>query len=711
MTRELTVRVLVADDDRLLRDIAAATLESAGFKVEAVASGDAAVAACARAMPDIVLLDVEMPQGDGYQACANIRALPGSFDVPVVMVTGLDDPLSINFAYDAGATDFVVKPINWALLVHRIRYVLRGARTIEALRLSEQKNSALLRAIPDGILLVNAAGSISHCFSPIPGLAATQAHAAGALHLSELLPHTALTRAMQCLDGTLRGTPSAFEFSLPEGTTPRHFECRYLPNATGQVLAIVRDITQRKETEAHIHRLAYFDALTGLPNREWIGDYLAQSLSDAAERKRSVALLFIDLDQFKRINDTLGHETGDALLRQVGERLTAALAGVGEGGGQVARGRGQLARVGGDEFIVVLTGHPTVADAEHAAQRIQASLVTPFLQGGYELVVTPSIGIALYPEHGTDAQTLLKNADGAMYESKASGRNQFRVYTSAVNARALKRLSLEMELRRAFEDERLELYYQPQYDSHSLQLAGAEALLRWFHPQRGQIPTGDFVAVAEETGLIADIGRWTLQRACRDLHRWREAGLAVPSIAVNVSGRDFMRQDVLLRISKVVEEANLPASLFELELTEGVLMQDLEGGQRSLQALKEFGFALAVDDFGTGYCSLNYLKRFPLDTLKIDRAFVNDITVDADDATIVRAIIGLGHNLNLKLVAEGVETQEQLKFLRQEGCDLVQGYLMSKAIPADAFMALLRAPDAAPGPQSTAGAGKRGAGS
>ena len=707
MKRELTVRVLVADDDRLLRDIATATLEAGGFTVEAVASGDAAVAACARAMPDIVLLDVEMPEGDGYQACANIRALPGGFDVPVVMVTGLDDPLSINLAYDAGATDFVVKPINWALLVHRIRYVLRGARTIEALRLSEQKNSALLKAIPDGILLVNAAGSISHCFSPIPGLAATQAHAAGALHLSELLPHAALTAAMQCLDATLRGSPSAFEFSLTEGAAARHYECRYLPNASGQVLAIVRDVTQRKQTEAHIHRLAYYDALTGLPNREWIGDYLAHSLREAAERKRSVALLFIDLDQFKRINDTLGHETGDALLRQVGERLTSALAG-NDGGGQLARGRGQLARVGGDEFIVVITGQPSVAEAQAVAQRIQNALVTPFLQGGYELVVTPSIGIALYPEHGTDAQTLLKNADGAMYESKASGRNQFRVYTSAVNARALKRLSLEMELRRAFENEQLELYYQPQYDSHSLKLAGAEALLRWFHPQRGQILTGDFVAVAEETGLIGDIGRWTLQRVCRDLHRWRGAGLSVPSIAVNVSGRDFMRQDVLLRISKVVEEAHLPASLFELELTEGVLMQDVEGGQRSLQALKEFGFALAVDDFGTGYCSLNYLKRFPLDTLKIDRAFVNDISTDADDAIIVRAIIGLGHNLNLKLVAEGVETQEQLTFLRQEGCDLVQGYLMSQAIAADAFMALLRTPDVAAQPRPLAG--KAGAG-
>ena len=236
--RGLSVRVLVADDDGLLRDIATATLEAAGFVVEAVASGDAAVAACARHVPDIVLLDVEMPEGDGYQACTNIRTLPGGFDVPIVMVTGLDDPMSINLAYDAGATDFVVKPINWALLVHRIRYVLRGARTIEALRLSEQKNSALLKAIPDGIFLVNAAGAISHCFSPIAGLPAMQAQVAGALHLNELLPRGVLARAMQCLDATLHGTPAAFEFSLQgeQAAVSRHFECRYLPNASGQVI-------------------------------------------------------------------------------------------------------------------------------------------------------------------------------------------------------------------------------------------------------------------------------------------------------------------------------------------------------------------------------------------------------------------------------------------------------------------------------------------
>jgi diguanylate cyclase (GGDEF)-like protein len=573
-------RILVADDDGLLREIATAMLDNVGFAAEAVASGEAAVAACAAAMPDLVLLDVEMPDGNGYQACSRIRALPGGREVPIVMVTGCDDAASINLAYDAGATDFVVKPINWPLLAHRIRYVLRGARA-----------------------------------------------------------------------------------------------------------------------QAHIQRLAYFDALTGLPNREWIGEYLARSLEAAAQGAQPVALLFVDLDQFKRINDTLGHETGDALLSQVATRLTAALAYAGSGA--------QLARVGGDEFIVVLTGDAGVEAASRCAQRVQSALATPFVQGGYEFVVTPSIGIALYPEHGGDVQTLRKNADLAMYEAKAGGRNQFRLYSSAINTRAVKRLSLEMELRRAFEDGKLEVYYQPQYATLSLELAGAEALLRWFHPQRGQIATGDFIAVAEETGLIGDIGRWTFGQVCRDLKEWRGAGLAVPAISVNVSGRDFLRQDVLLRLSRVLEESHLPASLFELELTEGVLMQDVEGGQRSLAALKEYGFALAVDDFGTGYCSLNYLKRFPLDTLKVDRAFVNDITADTDDAAIVRAIIGLGHNLDLKIVAEGVETLEQLEFLRATGCDLVQGYLMSRAIEARSFAQLLRAP--ARTLPSAAGGAQRGA--
>ena len=440
------VRVLVADDDAILREIARATLEASGFSVQMVGGGDAAVAACALRLPDVALLDVEMSEGDGYQACANIRTLPGGENLPIVMVTGLEDSASIERAYEVGATDFVVKPLNWPLLAHRIRYVLRGARTIEALRVSEQKNAALVKAIPDGLLLVNANGVIDHCFNPVAGLPGRSAQ-----HLVDMIPRAAQARALECLASTLQGEPAEFEFSLPfENRPTRHLECRYLPNATGQVLVIVRDITERKETQAHIQRLAYFDALTGLPNREWIGDYLSRSLTEAQLLQGSVALLYVDLDQFKRINDTLGHDTGDALLRQVAERLRGALAHIGEqepdpfasaDGAAVPAVRGQLARVGGDEFIVVLSGQPSDTLAAQAAERILAALAAPFRQGSYELVVTPSIGIALFPEHGSDAQNLLKNADGAMYEAKSSGRNQFRFFNDTLNVRALKRLS------------------------------------------------------------------------------------------------------------------------------------------------------------------------------------------------------------------------------------------------------------------------------
>jgi diguanylate cyclase (GGDEF)-like protein len=685
------MRVLVADDDATLREIAGAMLAQAGFAVHAVASGDAAVAACALRMPDIALLDVEMAQGNGYQACTNIRCLPGGADLPILMVTGCDDSASIDAAYEAGATDFVVKPINWPLLAHRIRYVMRGTRTIEALRFSEQKNAALLKAIPDGIFLVNSEGSISHCFSSLQGLRQASESASLSKSLFDLIPEISRGHAMDCLSSTLRGAPAVFEFSPDTKAPPlRHFECRYLPNSGGQVLAIIRDVTARKDADARIHNLAYFDALTGLPNREWIREYLVQALVEARRRHRHLALLYVDLDQFKRINDTLGHGTGDALLRQVADRLQAALDQHGIEGVQ-----GQIARAGGDEFIIVLTGVTDAAQAEQVAARILDEHAAPFQQASYELVVTPSIGIARFPEHGQDVQNLLKNAEGAMYEAKSSGRNQLRVYDSAVNARALKRLSLEMELRRAVENSSLEVYYQPKYATQGLGLVGGEALLRWFHPERGQIPTGDFIAVAEETGLIGDIGKWALQRVCRDFDQWRADGLLLPRIAVNLSGRDFTHPEALMRLCDTVLEANLSPSLFEFELTEGVLMRDAEAARRSLLALKEFGFALAIDDFGTGYCSLNYLKRFPLDTLKIDRSFVADISEDPDDTAIIRAIIALGHSLDLKIVAEGVETAAQLKFLKAEACDAIQGYLMSAALPAAAFAALLRVPQTA----------------
>jgi diguanylate cyclase len=584
------VRVVLADDDALVRELAGPMLEGSGFEVQPVASGAAAIGACALRMPEVILLDVDMPDGNGFDACAAIRALPGGEQVPIIMVTGLDDSSSIDRAYEVGATDFVVKPINWTLLAHRLRYVRRGARTLEALRLRE----------------------------------------------------------------------------------------------------------------AHIHRLAYYDVLTGLPNREWLSEYLSRALKEARREGHGIALLYVDLDQFKRINDTLGHGTGDALLEQVALRLTQVLEGLSAGTETL---RAQLTRVGGDEFVIVLTGNPGLEDAQRAAALVQSALASPVQQGTYQLVVTPSIGIALYPEHGEDLQSLLKNADSAMYEAKASGRNRHQVYTSALAGKAMRRLALEMELRRALEQSQLEVYYQPKYGARALEIRGAEALLRWFHPQRGQIPTGDFIAVAEETGLIAEVDRWVLGRVCSDLTAWRAAGLEPPAIAVNLSGRDFMHPESILRICDIVESARLPAHLLELELTEGVLMRDVEGGRRSLLALKELGFGIAVDDFGTGYSSLSYLKRFPLDTLKIDRSFVEDLSVDADDAAIVRSIIALGHSLSLNIVAEGVSTEAQLRFLQAEGCDAVQGFLLSAAVPAAHFAALLTSKSSPPSPATKQPAG------
>lgn len=692
-------RVLIADDDAMLRDIATAMLENVGFSVRTACSGDTAIAACAAEMPDIALLDVEMPDGDGYQTCANIRTLPGGADVPIVMVTGFDDPQSIDRAYQAGATDFMIKPINWSLLTHRVGYVLCGARTLDRLRRSEQKNATLLRVIPDGIFMLDAQGVIGHHFSPIRGLrGAARAAGAGPLCLPDLIPASAQACAMEALGRALQGAPAGFEFSLPgEDRALRYFDCRFLPKSPTQVLAIMRNVTQRKDAEAHMRRLAYTDALTGLPNRQWIDGYLARALGEADSEHCSTALLFIDLDQFKRINDTLGHETGDTLLAQVAGRLRAALGqplgAEHEPGTAVASA--QLGRVGGDEFVVVLGGRPSVEDAEQVARRILSAFALPFALAGCDLVVTPSIGIALGPRHGRDARTLLKNADRAMYQAKANGRNQVHIHDDTLGARRVRRPSLEAELRRALDDGQLEVFYQPKYRAHDLTIAGAEAQLRWLHPERGDSSSTDLVAIAAETGWIGDLECWALQQVCRDLCAWRAQGMAPGTIAVSVSGGEFPRAQLPRRMSEIVAQAGLQAALIELQLTEAVVMQDAEAGSRSLLALKELGFSVAIDDFGTGHCSLNYLKRFPLDALKIAPSLIADVTADAGNAAIVRAVIALGRGLNLRITAAGVGTSAQLQSLRVLNCHLFQGLLMSPAVRATEFSSLLSGSDPA----------------
>ncbi|MBS0379724.1 MAG: EAL domain-containing protein [Proteobacteria bacterium] len=696
MSRRRSQRVLLADDDAMLREIATGMLEQAGFEVATAASGDGALAACAARMPDIVLLDVQMSDGDGYQACANIRALPGA-TVPIVMITGLEDPQSIDRAYQAGATDFMVKPINWPLLVRRIEYVLNGARTLDALRHSEENNAALLKLMPDGLFLVDRQGLITQRFSANRGLIRRRAAgAAEAIRLVDFLPSGLHATAMERLASAVRGVAAAFEFSLGgKRRGVRHFECRLLPKSSGEVLVVLRDVTRRKDSEGRMRRLAYIDALTGLPNREWIKSYLAKALARAERHKTACAVLFVDLDGFKRVNDTLGHETGDALLAQVAGRLRSAL-------GYCRRRRpedpladnaapqvgAQLARLGGDEFIAVLTGAVTPQAAERAAGSIRDELNSKFVLAGYEVSVTPSIGIALSPQHGREAAALLKNADEAMYLAKSSGRNQYRFYDDTLRARALLRSALELDLRAALGTEQLQVLYQPQYDARSLQIVGAETLLRWVHPERGEIASADLMAIAEDTGFICELDAWLLAQACADLKTWRSRGVSVGRLSLKISGREFLRPEMPIQLSRTIEQAGVEPSLFELQLTEAVLMRDASTVRRTLQALKELGFLLAIDDFGSGECSFNSLKQLPLDTLKIAASFIEEIPEDTGNLAIVRAIIALGRKLSMRVVAKGVHTVAQLQFLREESCDLVQGFLLSPPVAADRFVML-----------------------
>lgn len=444
-------------------------------------------------------------------------------------------------------------------------------------------------------------------------------------------------------------------------------------------VTVFRDITARQAATERIRQLAWYDALTGLPNRALLQDRLAQAMACAARNREQLAILFIDLDQFKTINDSLGHSVGDRLLQQVAARLT-----------DCARASDTVSRLGGDEFVIVMPRIRAPADAAFLAEKVLAAIVRPYDVDGRELHVTASIGIAIYPDDGADGETLIKNADAAMYLAKESGRNNYQYFTEALNASAVSRMSLENALRGALERHEFVLHYQPQVDLSSGALVGVEALIRWQHPEWGLVPPDRFIPVAEDCGLIVPIGVWVLQEACRQNKAWQAAGLPLITMAVNVSAVQFHQGDLAEIVGDILAECGLDAGCLEIELTESALMKGVHSAAEALQQFKNMGVRLAIDDFGTGHSSLGYLRRFPIDKLKIDRSFVSDVTTDPDDAAIVSAIIAMGHRLRLKVVAEGVETPEQLAFLRQEGCDEAQGYHYSKPLPADDVERLMR---------------------
>jgi diguanylate cyclase (GGDEF)-like protein/PAS domain S-box-containing protein len=449
--------------------------------------------------------------------------------------------------------------------------------------------------------------------------------------------------------------------------------------ATHYVL-VFNDISSFKQYEAKLEFLAHHDALTQLPNRALFLDRLQESLKRANRHHKTIGLLFIDLDRFKTINDSLGHQIGDELLRAVAQRLTACV-----------RASDVVARLGGDEFTVLLDELSDVKDAGMIAAKVLAALANPILSGGHELAVSGSIGISCYPQDGGDAETLLKSADLAMYNAKEAGRNMYRYFAAEMNMRVQETLVMTNDLRRALQNREFVLHYQPRYHLASGRITGMETLIRWQHPELGLVPPGKFIPLAEETGLIIPIGEWVIRAACEQLKYWRSIGLAKLRLAVNLSPRQFEQEDLARRISSILREAGLDGTHLEVEITEGMAMKDPVATVSMLQELKAAGIAVSIDDFGTGYSSLNYLKRFPIDHLKIDRSFVSDLEKNPDDLAIVRTIIALAKGLGLSVIAEGVETEGQAKLLRMFGCDDGQGYLFSKPLPAEDIDRLLNA--------------------
>jgi diguanylate cyclase (GGDEF)-like protein len=696
MTTRSRPLVLFVDDDPTTRDILVPTLEHTGFDVVEAEDGATAVHAFEREASDLVILDVVMPGMDGFEACRRIRANDAGASVPILLVTGLDDIESIQRAYEVGATDFATKPINPLLLGHRLRYMLRSKRAGDALRLSESGLATAQRIARLGNWTWDVASGRFECSRECARLLGVAP--SGIANLDDYLGRVhrddrQWVRTVLASAAKDAGS-GRYEHRVDtdEGVLHLQGETETEKDAGGPVRRVsgtIQDVTERVHAQERIHFLAYFDQLTGLPNRQLLSERLTRFLNTARHSKKPLAILFIDFDNFKKVNDTLGHGVGDTLLRHFADRLSASIRFT----DTVARNRNEagndtVARLGGDEFIILLPKIARNEDAGRVANRVLDALKPPFEIDGHEFYVSASIGIAVHPEDGDDAEVLLRNADAALYEAKNRGRSMFQYYAPSLNEIATRRLKMETDLRRAIARDEFTLLFQPQFDAWSRDLVGVEALVRWCRPDGVVVPPAEFIPIAEETGLIAAIGDWVLREACTQGRIWHESLHPDLRIAIDVSARQIQRPGAQSLHAMVLASGLSPRNV-ELEITESVLMHDASQTMAALQGLSDLGVRITIDNFGMGYSSLGYLKRFAVSALKIDRSFIEGISGNPGDGAIAQAVLSLASALALETVAEGVETDVQADFLRSHGCRVFQGFGFGGPVPASAITALL----------------------
>ncbi|ATD60382.1 MAG: putative bifunctional diguanylate cyclase/phosphodiesterase [Janthinobacterium svalbardensis] len=687
--------VLVADDDPVMRLLMRQMLTQVGLDVIEAEDGVQALASYKHSGPDLVMLDVDMPALDGFAVCREIRRQEVGGSVPIIMVTGGDELEAVTRAYEVGATDFISKPINWPILGHRVLYVLRASDAIARLRIADAHNRAVLAAIPDTFFRLNREGFYLDYEQGHDASAGFSLSDCVGSHIGDVLPPEIAARLLDQAHAVLATQHiGSVDYTLTHEDSTRHFEARLVATGADEVLGLVRDISERKRTEEQIRRLAYCDSLTGIPNRQAFLETLERELLRSKEHDKKFAVLFMDLDAFKRINDTLGHDVGDHLLKVVSERLRETIRPSdlvlrAEHEFEASFGGSNLARLGGDEFTILIPDLERVEDALNVAHRVKEAMRRPFMIEAHEIFVTASIGISLYPEDGEDCNSLLKYADTAMYHAKNCGKNNAKLYSSSLTMEIMSHVKMEVGLRKALQNNELYLLYQPQIDVPSTQIVGVEALVRWRHPERGIISPTEFIPLAEETGLIVPIGEWVLRTACNQAKAWQSDGGRAIRMAVNLSAKQFKDENLMQIVLSALADTGLDARLLELELTEGTLMDDARATMVTLEQLRGIGVYLSIDDFGTGYSSMNYLKRFDVRALKIDKSFIAGLPQDTENAAITRAIIAMAHGLKMVVVAEGVETDEQLLMLEEYGCDMAQGYFLGHPSPHDTITAML----------------------